>query len=80
MNFFVGPSEYMREKRSYALGSVRPLVRQLPTFLCNRSVDFSETWHEGSLIWFLKSDGARYLKKIHISVHNSHLKGYFYRF
>ena len=28
-----------------------------------RSVDFSEIWHEGSLMVPLKSDGARFLKK-----------------
>ena len=49
--------------RSYARAFVRSLVRQLPIFLGNRSVDFSEIWHEGSLIWFLKSDGACFFKK-----------------
>merc|ERR1712062_687938 len=32
-------------------------------YLGNRSVDFSEIWHEGSLMVLLKSDGARFLKK-----------------
>ena len=54
-------------KWSYALGSVRssvrPFVRLFPTILGNRSVDFSEIWHEGSLMVPLKSDGARFLKK-----------------
>ena len=42
---------------------VRPSVRLFPTILGNRSVDFSEIWHEGSLMVLLKSDGARFLKK-----------------
>ena len=54
-------------KWSYALAFVRQFVRQsvrqLPSFLGNRSVDFSEIWHEGSLMVLLKSDGARFLKK-----------------
>ena len=66
-------------KRFYALGSVRSSIRCFPTILGNRSLDFSEIWHESSLIWFLKSDGAPFSKKI-ISVHNSHLKRYFLPF
>ena len=46
-------------------------------FLGIRSVDFSNFWHEGSLKLFLKSDPVGF-KKIYISVHNTHLKGYFF--
>ena len=42
---------------------VSPLVRLLPIFLGIRALDFSEIWHEGSLMVPLKSDGARFLKK-----------------
>ena len=50
-------------KWSYALGSVRSSVRVFPTILGNRTVDFSEIWHEGSLMVPLKSDGARFFEK-----------------
>ena len=42
--------------------SLRPLVCPLPSFLGIRSLDFSEIWYEGSLIWFLKSDGTGFSK------------------
>ena len=66
IDWIIGPSEYMRKMvllirlRPF----VRPFVRSFPTILGNRSVDFSEIWHEASLMVPLKSDRARFLKKI----------------
>ena len=64
-----GPTEFMRRDYRFALvrrfvrPSVRQSVRLLPTFLVIRSLDFSDFWYEGSLLWFLKSDGAGFSKK-----------------
>ena len=42
--------------------SVRPSVRP-DGFRSNSSIVFSDFWHQGSFLWFQKTDEAGFLKK-----------------
>ena len=77
INIF-GPTEYMR-KMVLKTSLCRPLVLSFPTILGIRSLDFSEIWHERSLMWFLKSDGARFSKNIYFCPQQP-FKGVFLQF
>ena len=48
---------------SYVRTYVRPYVRTSDGFRSNHSIVFSDFWHQGSFLWFQKTDEAGFLKK-----------------
>ena len=59
-----GPTQEFGRSYSFALvrPSVRPSVRP-DGFRSNHSIVFSDFWHQGSFLWFQKTDEAGFLKK-----------------
>ena len=57
-----GTIDLLSSVRPYFRPSVRPSVRP-DGFRSNGSIVFSDFWHQGSFLWFQKTDEAGFLKK-----------------
>ena len=57
---FIGPTQRIQEGLQ-----ICPRTSVLPSngFRSNRSIVFSDFWHQGSFLWFQKTDEAGFLKK-----------------